>query len=175
MKKSIIIKLIFNSFILISAILTIFGGIFQVMWDLQESEFSEPFSIVWNYNMFSYPYSSRLGLPVYIVLSIFFLQGVFTQFILYRNFDRSIIYYFSLILMAIGLYGCLFIARAYYLLRGDLYLVDYYWESHSTQILHGFYWGILSISLILIKKITIKNLLSIIRRKEIKKELISKK
>ncbi len=156
-KKSIIIKLIFNSFILLSAILTILFGIFQVIWYLQEFENSDPFKIVWNYGIFNYPYNSILGISVNIVLSIFFLQGVFTQFILYRNFDSSNLYYFSLVLMTLGLLVCLIIPKLVYIWTGEEYY--YIWESHtSTQILPGFYWGLLSILLIVIKIITIKAL-----------------
>ena len=92
-----------------------------------------------------------------IILSIFFLQGVFTQFILYKDFDRSLYYIFSLGLMILGLLGCLIIPQLVYIWAGDEYY--YYWESQvSTQVLPGFYWGLLSILIIVIKKFTISSI-----------------
>ena len=157
-KKLIIIKLLFNSCILPTAVLTILFGIFQVGWYLQEFQYSEPFNTVWNYSMFTYPYNSFYGPSVYILLSIFFVQGVFTQFIFYRNFDKSILYYFSSLLMILGLFGCLIVPIYFYNWAGEDWLFDGYWQVSSINetILPGFSWGLLSIFLIVIKISTIK-------------------
>ena len=149
------IKISFSLFILIFAILTILSGIFQVRWYLREFWYSEPYYLIWNYVMFSCPYNSIYCLSVYIILSVFFLQGVLMQFILYRDFDRSISYYFSLVLMILGLFGCLIYPSIQYIWAGEEYY--YYYESQaSRQILPGFYWGLFSILLIVIRKLTIK-------------------
>lgn len=158
-KKFIIIKLLFNSFILLSAVLTVLFGIFQVTLDLQEFENSEPFSMIWNYGLFYIPtyYYSIMIHSIIIVLSIFFLQGVFIQFISYKKFDHSYAYYFSLILMTLGLLGCLFIPMIDYgIAAGDRFDFFYYWNIEGTRILSGFYWGLLSIILIVIRQITIR-------------------
>ncbi|MFX1419953.1 MAG: hypothetical protein ACFE9N_13625 [Promethearchaeota archaeon] len=148
--KNNLIKLSFNVSILIFAILTILSGIFQVTWYLREFGYSEPFYIFWNYGMFSYPYNSPYGPFVNIILSIFFLTGVFMQLILYKDVDRSI-YIYSLGLMVLGLFGCLIIPYfVYSLVTEEFY---YYWDYQvSTQVLPGFYWGLLSIFIIIVKR-----------------------
>ncbi|MFX1303439.1 MAG: hypothetical protein ACFE9X_08790 [Promethearchaeota archaeon] len=158
--KSIIVKLIFNSIILLTVLLTIILGIFHIEWYLQEFEYSEPFYAVWNYSMFTYPYSSVYGQPVYIILSIFFVQGVFAQFIFYRNFDKSIPYYLSLVLMIIALIGSLIIPILFYEVAGDDMIFFDYWKNISIneRILPGFYCGLLSLFLVIVKIFVIKTL-----------------
>jgi len=152
--RNYLINLSFNVGILIFAILTILSGIFQVTWYVREFSYSEPFYIIWNYGMFSYPYNSKYGPLVNFILSIFFLMGFFMQLILYKDADRSY-YIYSLGLMVLGLFGCLIIPQLVYTWAGEEYY--YYWDRQvSTQVLPGFFWGLLSLLMIVVKKYIIK-------------------
>jgi len=128
-------------------------GTFKVVWDLREYEYSEPFTLVWSYGMFQYAYEG-LGSLLNTAFSILFLQGIIVQFICYKDFDVSIFSHFSLFLMTLGWLGNIFLARNYGM-RGTSF--NYYYACQvSTKILPGFYFGLVSTSLILTKYITLR-------------------
>ena len=149
--RNYLIKLSFNVGILICAILTILFGNFQVKWYLREFSYSEPYYLDWNYGIFSYPINSYFGPIVNFIFSIFFLLGVFMQLMLYKDVDLYPYYIFTLALMALGLFG----TRLGYGYHPEEFY--YYWEyQRSRQVLPGFYWGILSLLIIVVKKYIIK-------------------
>ena len=163
-KKFIIIKLLFNSFILLSAVLTVLFGIFQVSLDLQEFENSELYSKTSYLRFFS---GNSL---INTVASIFFIQGVFVQFIFYNEFDHSLFYYISLILMTLSLLGSLFISAIGIGFTESEFEVeqydDYEYFEIKSKILSGFYWGLLSIILIVFRQITTRIIENLIKKKE---------
>jgi len=108
----------------------------------------------WDYGMFHYAYEG-LGSLLNTALSILFLQGIIVQFIYYKDFDVSIISHFSLFLMTLGLLGNIYLARWTYVAAGTSF--HYYYACQvSIRILLGFYYGLVSTLLVLIKYITLR-------------------
>ncbi|MFX1428112.1 MAG: hypothetical protein ACFFBE_16785 [Promethearchaeota archaeon] len=152
--RNYLIKLSFNVGILIFAILTILSGIYQVSWYLREFSYSEPYYLDWNYGIYSYPHKGILAPTVNFIFSTFFLVGIFMQLILYKDVDLYPYYIYSLGLTVLGLFGCFIIPRLGYGVEEEFYYFEEF--QRSSQILPGFYWGLLSLLLIVVKKYIIK-------------------
>lgn len=153
--RNYIIKVSFNVGILIFSLLTILSGLYQVTWYLREFSYSEPYYLEWNYGIWSYPHYGLLGPIVNFIFSTFFLVGIFMQLILYKDVNLYPYYIYTLGLMVLGLFGCFIILRLG--IGGVEEEFYYYWEyEKSRQVLPGFYWGLLSLLLIVVKKYIIK-------------------
>jgi hypothetical protein len=72
------------------------------------------------------------------------------QLILYKDVDLYPYYICSLGLMILGLFGCFIIPRLGYGVEEEFYYFEEF--QRSSQILPGFYWGLLSLLLIVVKK-----------------------
>ncbi|MHA2183149.1 MAG: hypothetical protein ACXAAH_17150, partial [Promethearchaeota archaeon] len=149
--KNYLIKISLNVGIFIFSILIILSGIIQVTWYVWDYYSEEPFYIIWNYGLWSYPYNSRLGSLVNLILSFLFLSGVFMQLILYKDVGR-LYYIFSIGLIILGLFGCFGISQSVYLGLGEKYSYSYLVSQTSAQVLPGFFWGLLLLLMILVKK-----------------------